>query len=123
MITRKEVLMGRDLSYPLTPDLEQNLVRLLAALNRLRTIYGKSMTVSSGYRPGHFNKTAGGAHTSAHLTCEACDFRDPEGKLAAWLLSHNKVLINCGLFLESPTHTPGWVHLQTRPTINRIFLP
>lgn len=123
MISRKEILMGRERDYPLTPEMDKNLEKLLEALNKVRQAYGKVMIVSSGYRPGHYNNAAGGARRSAHQTCEAVDFADPNKELAQWCLANIQVLIDAGLYLESPTYTPTWVHLQTRPTKKRIFLP
>lgn len=124
MISREEVLMGRDKEFPLTPALESNLQKLLIALNKFRTAYGKPMVVTSGYRPGHYNKDAGGALHSSHLTCEACDFSDPQGILDAFCMANLKLLEDCGLWLESPMNTVGWCHLQIRPVPNkRVFLP
>jgi len=123
MITREEILMKRDAEYPLSKELESNLVRLLEKLNKFRAAYGKPMFVSSGYRPGKYNKSAGGAKNSCHLTCEACDFKDSDGKLKQFIKDNPKVLEECDLYQEHPDSTPTWVHLQTRPTKNRVFKP
>jgi hypothetical protein len=120
-ISRNEVLMGRDQEYALTPDLEKNLGKLLVALNLFRTAYKKPMVVSSGYRPGRYNEKAGGATKSAHLSCEACDFKDADGAIKQFVLDKPKILVDCGLYMEHPADTPTWCHLQIRPTINRIF--
>jgi uncharacterized protein YcbK (DUF882 family) len=113
--------MGRDQQYPPTREQLYNLLDLLPRLNFIRFKYGKPMKVTSGYRPGAFNVAAGGAKQSAHLTLQACDFADPDGALAAWCLSNMSVLITAGLYLEDPSHTKGWVHLQSRPTNNNPF--
>ena len=84
MISRDEILMHRDAEFPLTPELEANLAKLLEAVNKLRALYGQPMYVSSGYRPGHYNKAAGGAPNSPHPQCQAVDFHDADGKLKAW---------------------------------------
>jgi hypothetical protein len=123
MITQREVLMGREVEYPLTTELFLNLSELLTCLNVVRAAYGKPMYVTSGYRPGRFNKAAGGAKGSAHLTCQACDFADGDGALAKWLLANLHVLEEAGLWLESPAKTKGWVHLQSRPVGPRVFMP
>lgn len=81
------------------------------------------MFVSSGYRPGRFNKAAGGASRSSHMTCEAVDFKDADGSLAKWCLANLTVLKDAGLYLENPTKTVGWLHVQIRPTKNRVFNP
>ncbi len=122
-IKRDEVLMGRDKEFPLTPDLEANLTKLLTALNGLREKYGKPMIVSSGYRPGKYNTAAGGAKNSSHLSCEACDFKDSSGELKKWCTDNVPVLEEFGLYMEDPTRTPTWLHVQIRPTKNRIFKP
>lgn len=124
-ISRDEVLMGRDTEFPLTPELETNLIKLLEALNKIRDAYGKPLSVSSGYRPGHYNSDAGGAANSPHKSCEACDFHDPDRALTNWILFNKQILPQCGLYMESPDRTVGWVHLQVRviPSGNRIFIP
>lgn len=126
MITRDEVLMGRDKQAPLTPELEANLTKLLEALNKFRKIYGKPMKVSSGYRPPAINeKTFGAARRSNHMICLACDFRDSDGSLDQFCLNNKKVLEECGLWLESPEYTVGWCHLQCVPPMSgkRVFIP
>lgn len=125
MITLKEYLMGRDVQYPLSLEQALNAASLLAAINYVRGVYGKAMSVSSGYRPGHFNKAAGGAAKSSHLTCEAIDISDTDGSFAKWCLDNIPVLEKAGLYLENPDYTKGWVHLQTREpgSGNRIFNP
>lgn len=122
MILRAEVLMGRDVEYPLDDKLEDNLSRLLICLNKFRQQYGQPMLVSSGYRPGKYNQAAGGAEHSAHLTCEACDFHDPDGVLKKFVTDRPDILTECGLWMESPTNTPTWIHLDIRARYNRIFL-
>lgn len=130
MISRDEILKGRDRDYPLDAELTTNLDKLLIAVNQIRQAWGKPLIVTSGYRPGHYNKSARGAKRSAHMTCEAVDFQDGDGSFAAWCLSNLKLLEEAGLYMESPLYThepPGkrWVHLQTRrpPSGNRVFIP
>lgn len=113
-VTRKEILMGRDTEFPLTSDMETNLYKLLVAVNKVREAYGKPMIVSSGYRPGRYNTAAGGAKASAHLSCEACDFQDTDGKIDEWCLANQSLLAEFGLRLENPGQTIGWCHLDTR---------
>ncbi len=124
MITRDEVLMGRDKAYPLTAEMELNLETLLYRLNKVRRHYGKPMIVSSGYRPGAINSTVPGASKkSAHMNCMACDFEDPDGRLAVWCLKNRAFLRELGLCLEDPNYTKGWVHLDIKPRKNTVFIP
>lgn len=124
MISAKEYLMGRDAEYPLTPVLNQNMVKLLAAVNYLQAHWWTfPMLVSSGYRPGLYNDKAGGSKKSAHLTCEAIDIADPRQELSTFLLHNQNILAQCSLYMEHPSATKTWCHLQTRPTKERVFKP
>lgn len=124
-ITLADFLMGREVEYPLTDAMEGNATRMVEAVNRLQYLYNKQLRVSSGYRPGHYNTRAGGAAKSAHVTCEACDLADPKQELSDWLKSTPQVLITLGLYMEEPSRTPTWCHVQIRPTKsgNRVFNP
>lgn len=120
---RKELLHGRDKQFPLTPEMEVNLENLVKAITPIRIAWGQPMVISSGYRPASINASVGGAKLSAHQTCQAVDIVDKDGKLAEWLLKNLDILVENELYLESPKFTNGWVHLQTRPTRNRVFIP
>lgn len=117
--------MGREKSNPLTPEMEQNLVKLLEGLNKFRAIYGKPMKVSSGYRPEAFNVKAGGAKKSNHMVCLACDFVDIHSSLDIFCVANQDILEKCGLYLEHPKWTKTWCHLQVvKPASGkRIFVP
>ncbi len=125
MITKAEILMGRDKEFPLTPELERNLNVLWERVNYVGSFYGKVIILSSGYRPGHYNKDAGGAKVSPHITCEAIDCKDPKGELAKFIMENKGVLLSANLYMEHPDYTKGWVHLQTRAPKSgkRIFIP
>ena len=62
---------------------------------------------------------------SSHLYGAAIDISDPKGELAKWLLANRNRLVECGLWMENPEHTKGWVHLQiySVKSGNRIFNP
>lgn len=122
-ITRNEILMGREKEFPLTEELEKNLEKLLKALNQFREIYGKPMQVSSGYRPGKYNKAAGGATKSNHMVCMACDFVDIDSSLDSFCVANQDVLEVCGLYLEHPKWTNTWCHLDIFPRKRHIFIP
>ena len=117
MITRAEVLMKRDIEYPLSKEQEENLEKLLVALNKLRALYGRPMRVTSGYRPGHYNTKAGGGKRSAHLTLEACDFADKDRALTNFCT--DEILEQCGLWMESPEVATTWLHVQIREPKSR----
>lgn len=130
-ITKDEILMGRDKSHAseYTPEISSNIDKLLIPLNKIRELYGKPMSVSSGFRPPSLNaKVKGAAKKSSHAVGLACDFKDLDGKLAEFLVDLDKkgVLKQLGLWLENPAVTSSWCHLDIRDRGNRksnIFNP
>lgn len=121
MITKADILMGRDKEYPLTPQLEVNLSILVQKINILEASCPFKFKLTSGYRPGRFNTAAKGAKNSAHLTCEAVDVADAKGILKEYLVKNIEILNKLGLYMEDPAKTKTWVHLQTRKTKNNPF--
>ena len=124
MIVAKEIL--KDVKQEdLSEDLQKNLEELLKRVNLFRQKYGKPMYVNSGLRSADHNAKIGGSKGSAHMTCEAVDFRDNDGKLFEFIKNNPSILEECDLYLEDPRWTPTWIHLQTRKpgSGNRVFLP
>lgn len=117
-ISKKEILMNRDVQYKddYTQEISNNIDKLLISLNKFREAYGKPMTVSSGWRPESVNKAIGGAKKSNHTVGLACDFVDKDGKLAEFALKMDQEgkLKEWGLWLENPTKTTGWIHLDIK---------
>lgn len=126
-ITMDQLLMrdvdNRASEFPPTVQMLCNGDALLKLINALQELMNVQFEVSSGYRPGIYNRNAGGATNSPHLSCEAIDIHDRDGMLKHKLQSNMQILEASGLYMESPKSTPTWLHLQTRPTHNRIFLP
>jgi uncharacterized protein YcbK (DUF882 family) len=128
MISKEEILMGRDKEYPkeYTKEVSDNIDKLLISLNKFRKAYGKPMSVSSGWRPAAINsKIANAAKKSNHMVGLACDFKDADGSLDAFCMANLKLLEECGLYLEHPDATVGWCHLQciSPKSGNRVFRP
>lgn len=123
VINMSEVLMGRAKFEELPEELQQNGRDLLIKLNKFRAEYGSPMHVSSGYRPADINKAIGGGSKSAHMTLEACDFADADGKIYEFIKNDPDVLVRCELYMEDPRWATTWVHLQNRPASKRIFVP
>lgn len=126
MISQKAYLMGRDEEYLLTIEFSVNRNDLLKRVNDLSDELKLDLNdddISSGWRPGKYNKLAGGSKNSCHLICMAIDIKDEDGILAGILVKNIHLLEKYGLYMENPYYTKGWVHLQTRPTHNRIFIP
>jgi hypothetical protein len=128
MITLKE-LNPHD--YPTTEEVESNLKDLLDKMNKVRSIYGKPMTVTSGLRSqADQERINPSAPKSKHLLGQACDVADTDGALMNWVLDHLDLMKDIGLYFEhfGYTHPEGkgwWVHFQSVPPASgkRIFVP
>lgn len=98
-----------------------DLVRKVNALNYQPAMYASSCLRSLKDQQ-RINPTAMG---SSHLYGCAVDIADPKGELSKWLIKNKHLLVNYGLWMEDPKHTPTWTHLQTYApkSFNRIFIP
>ena len=121
--------MGRDKAHAadMTPEIRSNAADLVVRCNQLAaTIPFPLPRVSSGWRPPSINAgVKGAAKRSNHMTGNAVDFADPDGKLDAWCLANLPTLERIGLWLEHPDATPAWCHLQRVPPRSgrRVFRP
>lgn len=138
-ITVSDYFMGRDAAHgaELTDAIKRNAAVTVHRVNKLLAraaaggvaIEANPVTgtpVSSGWRPAAVNAaTPGAAPRSKHMSAEACDVFDPDGDLDDWCMSHPDVLEECQLWLEHPSATKGWCHLQTIPPRSgkRAFFP
>lgn len=126
MITLEEYLMGREELYPLTDEQKINAQETVKRINELLAVCNLERRVTSGYRPEAINaKIKNAAKKSKHITCQACDIEDKDRALSTWCLENVEILVQRGLWLENPDHTPTWVHLQIVPpgSGKRIFNP
>ena len=141
MITVTDYFMGRRETHPLdlSPAIERNAALTVEIANHLLALAeaagikvpAKPATgsqVASGWRPPDVNAaTKGAATNSKHMTGQAVDLYDPDGRLDAWLMSEagQAALVELGLWLEHPSSTPGWAHVQTIPpgSGHRVFYP
>ena len=123
MINLETYLMGRDKMYPLDGVKLGNAIKLLEKVSALFSELNEVPHLTSGYRPGHWNKAAGGSERSAHLSCEAIDLADTFNKIKPRITV--ELLEKHDLYMEDPSKTKTWIHLQTRKTRSgrRIFLP
>lgn len=142
LVSMADFWMGRDVKYGLSlgTDVRRNAALTVQLVNdflRLAIASGtvdlekhpinKSL-VSSGWRPPQVNAaTKGAAAKSHHIHGRAIDLFDADGDIDAWAMSQDGLaaLKKIGLWLEHPSKTPGWCHLQTVPpgSGNRVFMP
>jgi uncharacterized protein YcbK (DUF882 family) len=114
MITLKELLKNTKFES-LPKEHQDNLMTLLERVNRVRQVWGKPMTVTSGYRskddhtriykelaakrgqPFDEKKIPWGSN---HLKGAAVDISDPDYKLIEWCIANEKLLEQVGLWCE-----------------------
>jgi len=110
-----------------TETVKKNAVILLKKVNAFLSELGISQAkVASGFRTQEANKAAKGAPNSSHLKGLACDILDVDGKLDKLFSDNDKLLKKYGLWLENPSNTTGWSHLDIKDRGKRpknIFIP
>lgn len=137
MISMSEILKDKNLEDQ-SADIQANLAILLERVNKVRALWGKSMTPTSGLRTMEdhlriYMEKAEAAGVpfdeskvplkSKHLYGQAVDIADSGLKLTAWLKANPQVLIDAELWCEEGN--TNWVHFQILPpkSGNRWFLP
>jgi zinc D-Ala-D-Ala carboxypeptidase len=84
-----------------------NLRRVAGVLEQVRTLVGKPVMVSSGYRCPALNKAVGGAPASAHLDGLAADITVP-GMTARELAA---AIRDSSIVLDQLIYEGTWVHV------------
>lgn len=135
MISMDELLQGKIKLQDVPKEHQENLKILLDRINIIRTKYGKSMTVSSGYRSKEdhlriykekgITDTAKIPMKSHHLFGRAVDIADPNQSLQKWIKDNVKVLEDAGLWMEDFSATKTWCHFQCVPpgSGKRFYMP
>lgn len=135
-VTLEDYLMGRN-KVPLSNDQYLTATSLIEKVNHLLGVMASENVdleinpqsgslISSGYRPQAINAaTPGAAPKSKHISMQACDIYDPEGLIDDWCMENLDVLEQIGLWLEHPSATKGWCHVQSVPpkSRRRVFYP
>ena len=120
-----------------TPEIKEDAEHLVEAVNALMALaeFDEVMfhinphtgTMVSGQTYGGFRPQSctQGAKNSSHKQGLAVDLFDPQGAIDEWCVNNLDKLEACGIYLESPTDTPGWAHWTIRRpgSGNRVFKP
>ncbi len=125
-ISVEQYLMNRTTMDKLSDEQVRNLNTLIPKINELLERYNRPVTMNSGYRsPEDQMRINPKAPHSKHIECAAIDIGDKDHNFRYWTLMHLNYLIELGLFMEDPSHTPTWIHLQCIPPKSgkQIFIP
>lgn len=116
--------------YPTTPEIEANLKDLCDKINVLRLWYSYPVSITSGLRSqaqqdALIKAGKSKASKSKHLTGQAVDLADADGKLKAWAGENLELMAELELWMEDFGSTPTWVHFQIVPPASgaRVFKP
>lgn len=135
MITLDDYFWGQH--EPVSNEINSNVLILLDKVNALIRIARRDgvdfdesprtrSCVTSGWRsPKHNASLWNAAPKSKHMTGQAIDLYDPEGEIDDWCINNKHELAAVGLYMEHPSATKGWCHLQSVPpkSKRRVFYP
>lgn len=123
----KEVLWLDGIGACVFPPQEvaENLIHICQQLEHIRSMFGKPIRITSGYRPDKYNKAIGGSKRSQHIKGKALDFRikdyscdDARRKIIPYL---KELDIRMENLLKS-----NWIHIDSKkviPGMSRFFHP
>lgn len=90
---------------------EKTTDKLKQTLDKIRSIYGKPISLTNAYRCPIHNKNIGGAPRSKHMEGNAADMARTEE-----LLKHIQGRLEFyDIWLEDPRFTSTWIHVQVVP--------
>lgn len=140
-ISVEQYLMGRVKYEELSYEQQCNVNTLIPKVNELLERFGEYRELSSGIRTmkdhlriyediNNKRKAKGLAPLkvpmgSKHLVCAAIDLEDKNDKLKVWCVKNTHVLRELGLYMEDPSATDTWCHLQciSPKSGKTIFMP
>lgn len=109
------------------PEVVDKLKVTASMLERIRSLLGTPVQVTSGYRGPVLNKKVGGVTSSDHLTGEAADIIAPKfgpPSRVASKLAENFDKLGIGQLILEQFKTSQWVHVSTKipsKVTNRIL--
>ena len=109
-LTFSQVAARQGIDNTPPPEIVQNLKRVAAVLEEVRSLLGgKVIHINSGYRGPALNAIIGGSKTSAHMTGLAADFIAPA---FGSVLEIAKAIEVSGIVFDQLIHEYGtWVHI------------
>lgn len=125
-ISVDEYLQGRAKLEDLPDETISNINTLIPKINDLLEKFGEYRKVNSGYRTIEDQKRINPkSMKSRHLTGQAIDISDENGKFQKWILNNIKIIEELDLYFEDFSYTKNWVHCQIiKPKSGkRFFIP
>lgn len=98
-----------------SPDIVANLTRVAALLEKIRTLVGGQIRISSGYRCPALNRAIGGASNSAHMLGLAADINVP----GMTPLEVAKLVQLSGIMFDQLIYEGTWLHVGLSSSAHR----
>lgn len=117
--TTSQTAARRGIDNTPPPAVLERLKATAAALEGVRSLLGKPVLISSGYRAPALNRVIGGAIGSAHVLGYAADFISPG---AGSPLKVCKAIAASDLKFDQLIEEGTWVHLSFDPRMRRQVL-
>lgn len=113
-LTKSSTAESKGIDNTPTPEVDRNLTALVDnILDGVREIYGKPITVNSGYRCPELNKAVGGSATSDHVKGFAADITGgskEENERLFNIIKHN---FHFSQLIDEKNFS--WVHVSYNP--------
>lgn len=115
----------------LTEDMRLEAQVVVDAANAILAEFGEVRALRSGWRPKSVNDaTPNAARTSKHITCQAIDIADDDGRLKQFAFQTDEdggypILEKYTVWAEYGAACPSWLHIQIVPpgSGKRVFFP
>lgn len=107
-LTHSEAATRKAINNKPPSDVLPKLITLAQGLEKVRSLLGVPVIISSGYRSPAVNQAVGGSRTSAHCEGRAADFIAPkfgDPKEVA------KAIRDSDIQFDQIIHEGGWVHI------------
>jgi zinc D-Ala-D-Ala carboxypeptidase len=101
-----------------TPGALANLHDLAGALEEVRSLFGRAIIISSGYRSEALNRAVGGSANSAHRLGMAADFTSPPSSP----LDLCRMIVASDLAFDQLIFEFDWVHFAIGPQFRQQVL-
>lgn len=100
-------------------EIKKRIIELVEkVMQPIRTKWGKSIIITSGYRCKELNSKVGGSKTSQHMSGYACDFETTNGQNAELfnmikeMIENKEIEVDQLIWEYGTKENPNWIHIS-----------